>query len=167
MSKTTKLYNRINELYDSLWEGIINVPEILDFKFNNKALGYIMVGNANILYTLDEHININNVLIRLSKYKEKIPYFTLCIYKTNESDLSKAHPIPVNDFGAYYDRILSMHIFNDYTKIIYSDGLKAEDINKYIFKLEKMMYNYLQEHYCNEIAQINIREEVDKLEDLS
>lgn len=167
MGKTTKLYNRINELYDSLWEGIRNIPEILDFKFSTKTLDYIVVGNANILYTLDDNININNILIRLSKYKEKTPYFTFCIYKTNESDLSKVHPVPVNDFGAYYDRILSMRVFNDYTKIVYSDGLKAEDINEYIIKLEKIVYNYLQEHHCNEIEQINIREEVDKLENLS
>ena len=72
-----------------------------------------------------------------------------------------------NDFGAYFDRILSMRIFNDYTKIVYSDGLKAEDINEYITIIEKMIYNYLQEHHCNEMQQINLKDEIDKLENMS
>lgn len=167
MNKRTKIYNRIEELYDSLWEGIRNVPKILDFKFNTKTLDYIVVGTGNILYTLDDKVNDNNILVRISCYKEEIPYYTFCIYKTNESDLSKAHPVPVNDFGAFYDRVLSMRIFNDYTKIVYSDGLKAEDINEHIFRLEKIIYNYLQEHHCTEEQQINVREEVDKLEEMS
>lgn len=167
MNKRTKIYNRIEELYDSLWEGIRNVSKVLDFKFNTKTLDYIVVGAGNILYTLDDKVNDNNMLVRISCYKEKTPYYTFCLYKTKESDLTKAHPVPVNDFGAFYDRILSMRIFNDYTKIIYSDGLKAEDINEYILNLEKMIYNYLQEHHCSEIEQINIREEANKLEELS
>lgn len=167
MNKRTKVYNRITEIYENLWDGIKNVPDILDFKFSTKTLDYIVEGTANILYSLDDKINNNNILVRISCYKEETPYFTFCIYQTKESDLDKVHPIPVNDFGAYFDRILSMRVFNDYTKIVYSDGLKAEDINEHILKVEKMIYNYLQEHHCNETEQINNREEASKLEEMS
>lgn len=166
MGKTTKLYKRINELYESLWGGIKNVPQVLDFKFITKTLDYITTGTANILYTLDDHINYNNVLVRIACFNEETPYYTFCAYYTNECDLNKVCPIPVNDFGAYYDRVLSMRIFNDYTKIIYSDGLKAEDIHENILKLEKMIYNYLQEHHCGECEQINITEEITRLENM-
>lgn len=167
MGKTTKIYTRISELYENLWNGIKNIPDVLDFKFSTKTLDYIATGTASILYTLDDRINENNILVRLSCFKENTPYYTLCIYKTNESDLAKVHPVPVNDFGAYFDRILSMRVFNDFTKIIYSDGLKAEDINEHILKIEKMVYNYLQEHHCSEIEQINIKEEIARLEEMS
>lgn len=166
MGKRTKLYTRIEEIYESLWEGIINIPEVLDFKFTTKTLDYIVMGTADILYTLDNKINDNNVLIRISCYKEEIPYYTFCMYKTKESDLNRVHPVPVNEFGAYYDRILSLRVFNDYTKIVYSDGLKAEDINQYILNLEKMIYNYLQEHHCNELEQVNTYQEAMKLQDM-
>ena len=167
MGKTTKVYNRVKDLYESWWEGIKNIPEVLDFKFNTVTLDYIVSGTGYLLITLDNKINNNNLLVRISCFKEKTPYYTFCIYKTQESDLSKAHPIPVNDFGAYYDRILSMRVFNDYTKIVYSDGLKAEDIHSYITMIEKMIYTYLEEHCCGEIHQINSSEEVKKLEEMS
>lgn len=166
MCKTTKIYNRIKELYDSLWSGIKNIPEVLDFKFNTVTLDYIVSGTGNLLITLDNNISVNNLLVIISCYKEKIPHYAFSLYKTDEFDLSKVHPVPVNEFGAYFDRILSMRIFNDYTKIVYSDGLKAEDINKYITMIEKMIYNYLEEHCCGEIHQINSSEEVKKLEEM-
>ena len=167
MGKRTKLYNRIEELYENIWDGVKNIPDILDFKFITKTLDYITTGTINILYTLDESVSSNNIFVRLERFNEKTPHYTLCFYKTNEVDLSKVCPVPVNDFGAFYDRILSMRIFNDYTKIVYSDGLKAEDIHENILKLETMIFNYLKEHHCCEIEQINIREEVNKLEELS
>ena len=166
MGKTTKMYNRINELYESMWEGVRNIPEVLDFKFSTKTLDYIVTGTVNLIFTLDDIISSNNVYVRIGCYKEKTPYFTFCLYKTNEIDLSKVHPTPVSDFGAYFDRILSMRVYNDFTKIVYSDGLKAEDINEYILKLEKMIYNYLEEHHCTEVEQINISEEAKKLEEM-
>ena len=49
---------------------------------------------------------------------------------------------------------------------MYSDGLKAEDINMHISKLEKMVYEYLEQHHCNEFEQINISEEVQRLEEM-
>ena len=146
MCKTTKIYNRIKELYDNLWSGIKNIPEVLDFKFNTVTLDCIVSGTGNLLITLDNNISVNNLLVIISCYKEKIPHYAFSLYKTDECDLSKVHPVPVNEFGAYFDRILSMRIFNDYTKIVYSDGLKAEDINKYITMIERMIYNYLEEH---------------------
>lgn len=166
MGKTTKMYNRTKELYESMWEGIRNIPEVLDFKFSTKTLDYIVTGTVNLIFTLDDVLNSNNMYVRISCYKEKTPYFTFCLYRTNEIDLSKVHPTPVNDFGAYFDRILSMRIYNDFTKIVYSDGLKAEDINVHISKLEKMVYEYLEQHHCNELEQINISEEVQRLEEM-
>lgn len=167
MGKTTKVYNRIKELYESWWEGIKNIPEVLDFRFGTITLDDIVSGTGNLLITLDDNMTANNLLIRISCYKEKTPYYTFCLYKTDEFDLSKVHPVPTNDFGAYFDRILSMRIFNDYIKIVYSDGLKAEDINEYITIIEKMIYNYLQEHHCNKMQQINLKDEIDKLENMS
>ena len=167
MGKRTKIYNRIQELYDNLWDGIKNVSNVLDYKYITKTLDYITTGTANILYTLNDSVSVDNMLVRIECFNEQTPYYTLCIYKTNESDLTKVYPVPVNDFGAYYDRILSMRIFNDYTKIVYSDGLKAEDIHENILKLEQMVYNYLKEHHCSELEQINAREEVNKLEEMS
>ena len=167
MNKTTKLYNRVKELYESLWDGVKNIPSVLDFKFSIKTLNYISTGNASILYTLDDNLNYNNILVGIDCFKETIPYYNLCIYRTKENDLSKVHPVPVNDFGAYFDRVLSMRIFNDFTKIIYSDGLKAEDINEYILNIEKMIATYLEEHHCSEVQQINIAEEIKRLEEMS
>ena len=42
-----------------------NIPEVLDFKFTNRTLNYIVSGVANILYTLDDSVNSNNILVRL------------------------------------------------------------------------------------------------------
>lgn len=167
MNETTKVYKRIQNLYESLWGGVKNVPDVLDFKFTNRTLDYIASGVANILYTLDDNINSNNILVRLSCYKEEIPYYTFCLYQTSESDLSKVYPVPVNDMGSYYDRILSMRIFNDYTKIVYSDGLSAQDINVHILKIENMLYDYLEKHGCNEDKDINLYFEAKELENLS
>lgn len=166
MNKRTKIYTRVSEIYENLWEGIKNIPEILDFKFSTRTLDYIVSGTANILYTIDGNNNSNNILIRIECYKETIPYYTFCIYKTQESELSKMHPVPVNDVGAYYDRILSMRIFNDCTKIVYSDCLNAEDINEYIKQLEDMINDYLKSHGCDEGENINLRLEAEKLESL-
>ena len=107
MGKRTKLYNRIEELYENIWDGVKNIPDILDFKFITKTLDYITTGTINILYTLDESVSSNNVFVRLERFNEKTPHYTLCFYKTNEVDLSKVCPVPVNDFGAY---LVWMHL---------------------------------------------------------
>lgn len=167
MNETTKVYKRIQNLYESLWGGVKNIPEVLDFKFTNRTLNYIVSGVANILYTLDDSVNSNNILVRLTCYQEKVPYYTFCLYQTNESDLSKVHPVPINEMGAYYDRILSMRVFNDYTKIVYSDGLSAIDINAYLTQIENMIYDYLDKHNCNEDKEVNLYFEAKELEDLS
>ena len=52
MNKRTKVYNRITEIYENLWDGIKNIPDILDFKFSTKTLDYIVEGTANILSSL-------------------------------------------------------------------------------------------------------------------
>ena len=115
---------------------------------------------------MDGYNNSNNILIRIECFKETVPYYTFCIYKTQESELSKIHPVPVNDVGAYYDRVLSMRVFNDYTKIVYSDCLNAEDINAHIKQLEDMINDYLKNHGCDECENINLRLEAEKLETL-
>ena len=98
MGKTTKVYNRIKELYENWWEGIKNIPEVLDFRFNTITLDYIVSGTGNLLITLDDNISANNLLVRISCYKEKTPYYTFCLYKTDEFDLSKVHPVPVGQY---------------------------------------------------------------------
>jgi hypothetical protein len=61
MNKRTKIYTRVSEIYENLWEGIKNIPEVLDFKFSTRTLDYIVSGTANILYTMDGNNNSNNI----------------------------------------------------------------------------------------------------------
>lgn len=50
MNETTKVYKRIQNLYESLWGGVKNIPEVLDFKFTNRTLNYIVSGVLRIFY---------------------------------------------------------------------------------------------------------------------
>ena len=64
MGKTTKMYNRTKELYESMWEGIKNIPEVLDFKFSTKTLDYIVTGTVILIYTTDDVLSYNNMYVR-------------------------------------------------------------------------------------------------------
>lgn len=151
----TELFRRCKEFQDSIWSGFTNIDEIKEYR-------YIPLDNSWTNLILFKGIS-GYRLAQITEYVEdkNETYYVVKFFDTKQTTLEYFDKW---NFSTYFDKLFSVEIRKDKTKIIYSDGFHATAINYAISELENIVFNYLELHQGLDEEQLkNASEELENL----
>ncbi len=158
--KVSKLYNRLVNFSESLWNGFVNIDEILEYRYIPLGDKHINSTTEKILYRSNLAIR-KNILMYLSTYhvENEEPYFVLNMFETDEDTLKNTDKFT---FSVFFGTLFSITVKSNSTVINKSSGLNAYQINDLILEIENMLYNYMYER--KNLDENTLHQEVLKLE---